>query len=732
MQGSDENSPWDEISQAIYSNPIIMQSLKQPYDSPPSSHHLGEWAKILKGLLSKTDEEFSACTPLSILEHTGNLIILRNPLENPRKNGEKVTFTSGNHYDPQAPAADSTIDEQGISESLAIDSKADMNHYIDTEDKNVHGDNPNAGKFFKPEIQPGSSKRFRNDKIYGTIKTINGAILPPDDEKMKRLLELEDDIDRPRDPKEWLNYLATTNETEIHPQKRINSYRHPVSESIIKSNPNGHSGDGSAPIPPRYTPDEARRLLGADADEPIYQVTPSFDDYIDSLKDPDSTIYLRFKNAFVTNTRLMGVIAIGISWYSTGKKKEFHQYFYIEEHRGIKDYIHAATDDLDDIIMCERSICGGLGGRKVDIDRREAFYLIQIFQKISEEKGTSLGDIEDDYAFILADEVKLTQNEEYILTSKECKEIVSNYELINYFLMAILGKDFFAATQLYTGAVSFDLFPELDDTAILLENNIEYSEDTGLYLTHSLVIDDEERLYEIGCQLTLDGQYVTNIERLSFFQTKQDDDDIEVSQYGLLSMDNIDFDESDLDTVQDLYDSLHDPAKLTFLSDDDSRRMLVSLKPHEDYKSIVYLDTYGLEENDEIDSMEIINFPNISQDSTMMLNNSTETTFINRFGPDYPCHLYHLYREDNSHVDSAHYRYDDDFYGTYYFTGDELLIECKNKENLDLLIEDILSSPYLGKLYYLKGTFIWLPGLTLKLIEDPDGMIKYVYPIIMD
>ena len=87
-----------------------------------------------------------------------------------------------------------------------------------------------------------------------------------------------------------------------------------------------------------------------------------------------------FRSAYVTDTRLMGVLSIGITWDLPDNKfkKHFHQFFYIDvEDYGLERYDSILGEEDDKYYDIQRTYVGGLGARLVEISLREAMWLLQ-------------------------------------------------------------------------------------------------------------------------------------------------------------------------------------------------------------------------------------------------------------------------------------------------------------------------------------------------------------------
>ena len=86
----------------------------------------------------------------------------------------------------------------------------------------------------------------------------------------------------------------------------------------------------------------------------------------------DSTVNGKktFVEAYVTDTRLMGVVGLYICWENESDDEDFvthlHQFFYFDaEEYGLETYKSSVGGDIDDIRAIELALLGGLVGKKV-------------------------------------------------------------------------------------------------------------------------------------------------------------------------------------------------------------------------------------------------------------------------------------------------------------------------------------------------------------------------------
>ncbi len=151
-----------------------------------------------------------------------------------------------------------------------------------------------------------------------------------------------------------------------------------------------------------------------------------------------------FISGTATNTRLMGVIGLELTWdvlRDSGIEK-LHQIFYLDcEEYGIESYTEAYGDMPAEIFEERTRLCGALGGGAVPVSEKEARFLIQSHMRINSRYDQPLPDGRGKYAFLTKPEQTLT-GAEYIDLFKRLSgnEYNPNY-VINHFLMRCVSSD---------------------------------------------------------------------------------------------------------------------------------------------------------------------------------------------------------------------------------------------------------------------------------------------------
>ena len=166
----------------------------------------------------------------------------------------------------------------------------------------------------------------------------------------------------------------------------------------------------------------------------------------------------RFVSAYVTNTRLMGVLALYAHWAVEGGG-DIHQFFYIDcEEAGLETCTVYRGQWNREMEMAEQALVGGLGAEKIPLTARTFRWLLNHWREFNIKKGLPLPAGSDAYEFIFKKTPKLTPDEQSTLMSRICGEIWSDYQVVNYFLMRCFGQDEAGAAYLAEKGVPLDIF----------------------------------------------------------------------------------------------------------------------------------------------------------------------------------------------------------------------------------------------------------------------------------
>ena len=228
-----------------------------------------------------------------------------------------------------------------------------------------------------------------------------------------------------------------------------------------------------------------------------------------------------FVSAYVTDTRLMGVIVVGIRWKLDNDfpDTDYYQFFYFDcEEYGFETYKSIVSDSHDAVELVERTLIGGLGGRKASISKKQAFALIKKYAAFNLIKGIELPGKTDEYDFILDSTYPLTPEQSKALDRAQCGHVTCDFQVINYFMMRIIGHDYEGASFLCENEIlpeEFKWVYEDYPMASLCRNAIDEKSE-GIYLCESLISYDEKNITLIS-EIEIRDLKVVSFKRCSTF-----------------------------------------------------------------------------------------------------------------------------------------------------------------------------------------------------------------------
>lgn len=252
-----------------------------------------------------------------------------------------------------------------------------------------------------------------------------------------------------------------------------------------------------------------------------------------------------FVDAYITDTRLMGVTCLRAHWClpENALRTHFYQFFYFDaEESGLENYesfLCESEEEAQELLQeTEARLMGGLGGKKNALTEREARFLVQTYVDFNLNHKLTLPQKSTEFDFLLMPRIDISDVEYYVLMCKQCPLINSPYQVINYFLMRCIGRDFSAAKLLIKNYVRTDLFSEFP-AASLLRNVIDEDKDaqsgsnTNYYATDEdkdfgtfqtrksyicqSLIEYSGKYFLLMTRVTLDHLKVVKYERLSSF-----------------------------------------------------------------------------------------------------------------------------------------------------------------------------------------------------------------------
>jgi len=206
-----------------------------------------------------------------------------------------------------------------------------------------------------------------------------------------------------------------------------------------------------------------------------------------------------FISAYVTDTRLMGVLAVYARWRRTvpgtlpidNESADLHQFFYIDcEEMGLETYKSVSGNDREEIDLVEQALVGGLGAKKIDLTERQLRGLLEFYKSFNQHHGLPLPKNYDEYGFILEDDIVLSEAEQDVLMQMICGDITSDYQAVNYFLMRLFGRDYIGASYLADKGCPLDIYNDYYQATFcknVIDKAREYDDGAVAYVCESLI-----------------------------------------------------------------------------------------------------------------------------------------------------------------------------------------------------------------------------------------------------
>ena len=234
-----------------------------------------------------------------------------------------------------------------------------------------------------------------------------------------------------------------------------------------------------------------------------------------------------FISAYVTDTRLMGVLAVYAHWHLNASDDEddtasawgdLHQFFYIDcEETGLETYHEVRISDPQEVEDVEQAIIGGLGAAKIDLNERELRMIMCHYRDFNEKHGLPMPEKESHYRFLFSPDMSPDKRQVRALMKKICPEIVSEHQLINYFLMRCFGRDHEGAAWLAVPKVPVALYDRYERATFffyVIDLKEKREDGTAEYLCESLV--EEDGRYDLIVSLVeTKGLRVTGVSQCS-------------------------------------------------------------------------------------------------------------------------------------------------------------------------------------------------------------------------
>lgn len=187
--------------------------------------------------------------------------------------------------------------------------------------------------------------------------------------------------------------------------------------------------------------------------------------YEKKLEYPVRRDALRFCRGWVTDTRLMGVVCMGLEWENTEPGwKRMHQYFYFDAIEFGFDRFEYLLDGTEPArTRTENSFIGGLGAEKIAVTENQAVHLFHEAVRISRRHQVMLPEGREGYDFLLRSADELSEKDRLLLFRMTCvRHMMRNRaELANYYIMRACEHDEEGLRYLSGAEENSALFPGL-------------------------------------------------------------------------------------------------------------------------------------------------------------------------------------------------------------------------------------------------------------------------------
>lgn len=313
-----------------------------------------------------------------------------------------------------------------------------------------------------------------------------------------------------------------------------------------------------------------------------------------------------FVSAYVTDTRLMGVLAVHAYWKipCSDGFSDYHQYFYIDcEEAGLETFKSLLDSNPSEIEMVEQALIGGLGASKIEITERQLMGLLTDYRHFNEEHGLPLPEKYEEYKFLLEPETILEPEESQLLMKLICGELRSDYQVINYFLMRCFGRDYTGAAYLADGDFPLNLYDNYKQATFcknVIDKDTSYQDGAISYLCESLI--EMNNNYEtVISKVIVKNLKVVDFEHCSGFAVSSAEAAMMLAKPEFVTVYEVLLSDHDMDeNIGELTVTLN-----TVMSNHENGRLFMAFKPSNahvdsrifrlsnDVKGIYFLTDYG-------------------------------------------------------------------------------------------------------------------------------------------
>lgn len=216
------------------------------------------------------------------------------------------------------------------------------------------------------------------------------------------------------------------------------------------------------------------------------------------VKDNNILKGLTFKEAFATNTRLMGVVGVMARFIDESGSERVHIYHLDFECYGIDGFSEWRRISESDLRRELSKVIGGLGGRLESISFEELIYLLKSSYQVQDFDIEDINDLMKMYPSFIENDLVLEKTTEIDLLKRLSGELVCDEQRLHYFMMRFVGKDFSGLKHLVATELLAVMETNHENPSTLIKNEavkVEELADSLVYQVTSLV--DYEVTYKL-------------------------------------------------------------------------------------------------------------------------------------------------------------------------------------------------------------------------------------------
>lgn len=208
------------------------------------------------------------------------------------------------------------------------------------------------------------------------------------------------------------------------------------------------------------------------------------------VKDNSILKNLQFKEAFATNTRLMGVVGVMARFVSDSSKEIVHVYHLDFESYGIDGFKEWHGISESDLRRELSKVIGGLGGRLESISFEELICLLKSAYEVQDFDIEDIAFLMKSYPSFIQNDLVLEEEGVLALLKRLSAPLDSDIDCINYFMMRFVGQDFSGMVHLVTPGLMTTWQQGGLNPSTLIKNSVKKVEelvDSSVYNVASLV-----------------------------------------------------------------------------------------------------------------------------------------------------------------------------------------------------------------------------------------------------